>query len=91
MFNVVQVKFDPLSRHLIALSTATIDLGPTGHSRPHPVPLLNERNSFNKDIIRSNNIWRGSDNRHFTAQNIDELWQTIDPCPAQDAANTRHN
>jgi hypothetical protein len=52
---------------------------------------LNERDSFNKDIVLSSNTWQRSDNRHFTAQNIDELRQTIDPGPAQEAANTRHN
>jgi hypothetical protein len=52
---------------------------------------LNERDSFNKDSILSSNTWRRSDNRHFTAQSIDELPQIIDLGPAQDAANTRHN
>jgi hypothetical protein len=88
-FHLVPVKFDPLPDHPVAISTAAVYLRPVSNSRLHPMPLLNERDMFSKDIIVSSYTGRRSDNRHFTAENIDEQRKAIDAGSAQDGTNTR--
>jgi hypothetical protein len=85
--NVIPVIFHSLLGHQDALSTATIDLRPAGNPGFYREPLSNERVPVRQLPATGGKIWRGSDNRHLAAENIDKLRKAIESGVSQNGTD----
>src|SRR5438270_1296600 len=90
MLDVEKVVLQSLERNLDACAVRVADLRPAGQAGPHAVAQSVERNGRAQLADEFRPLRPGTDEAHYTAQDIPELRQLVEPRPPEDAADTRH-
>jgi hypothetical protein len=90
ILDVVEVVVE-LPQHILDLGDmALVDLGPAGDAGANDVPVAVEGQLRLVPSGQRHGFRAGSDPAHLAAQDVDHLWQLVDPGAAQEAADASH-